>query len=285
MVFHKLQRTESGYTITHKRPFSNTAHAFKHDTIRRVFDFAFDMTFGAKGEHRRHRSGGSLERSMGEVFANTFQGKLAECAACNLFYRIDKSVFPDFSIAGLGVWDSVDLCVNSKKIAVKSTKSFGNLLLLEQHDWDEQGRYIPNKEKKSESYDYFLLIRIQPFCEDLMRMQRWLYADIVDRDDLWEEISKHTWSYDYAGYISHQHFRYLIDNGYVISKGEVLQGGTRFDADNYYVQAGDMPLVDELVNKLQSEVIEKSTSSVEGGHNKSKRKLRWFEVIFRKWFK
>lgn len=144
MEFHKLSLINGSFSITHKKPFPANAPALKQETVRRVFEFAYSMTFGAVGEHRDHRTGGSLQRKNGEIFANTFQGKLAECAACNLFYKLDPSVMPDFTIAKLGVWDSVDVIVNHKKIAVKSTKSFGNLLLLEQHDWDENGDYIPN---------------------------------------------------------------------------------------------------------------------------------------------
>ncbi len=190
---------------------------------------------------------------------------------------------PDFSISKLGVGDSVDVVVNGKKVSVKSTKSFGNLLLLEQHDWDEQGRYIPNQETDVATYDYFLLVRIKPFCEDLMRNRRWLYINEVDRNSLWEELSNYTWTYDYAGYISLEHFRYLIRNRYVIAKGDVLNGGTRIDADNYYVQAGDMPSAEELVLELKAMAREPNKLAELIDERKLRRKLRWFEVLFRKW--
>ena len=285
MEFHRLRKNENGISVTHKKVFSSDAHAFKPETIKTVFNFAYDMTFGDKGEHRNHRTGGSLHRKKGEIFSNTFQGKLAECAACNLFYKIDHSVIPDFSISRLGVWDSVDVVVSGKKIAVKSTKSFGNLLLLEQHDWDEHGRYIPNKETDVATYDYFLLVRIKPFCEDLLRKQRWLYSEEMDRGTLWEEISRYTWTYDYAGYISLEDLKYLIRNRFIIAKGAVLNGGTRIDADNYYVQAGDMPSAEELVSVLQAISIKQESTEESVGENKPKRKLKWFEVLFRKLFK
>ena len=250
MKFHKLLQNGNEMSITHKKPFPSNAHAFKPETIKLVFDFAFDMTFGDVGEHRNHRTGGTIQRKKGEIFANTFQGKLAECAACNLFYKIDSSVMPDFSISKLGVWDSVDVIVNGKKIAVKSTKSFGNLLLLEQHDWDEKGQYIPNQESGSATYDYFLLVRIKPFCEDIMRDNSWLYTNAVNRECLRVEINKNIWTYDYVGYISLQHLQYLIHNDFVIHKNDILNGATRIDANNYYVQAGDMPLVEELLLQL-----------------------------------
>ena len=35
-------------------------------------------------------------------------------------------------------------------ISVKSTKHFGQLLLLEVDDWSDTGKYIPNKDKEIE---------------------------------------------------------------------------------------------------------------------------------------
>lgn len=250
MEFHKLSQKGNEFFVTHKKPFSHDAPKFKQQTIKTVFDFSFDMTFERKGEHRNHRTGGDIERKNGEIFANTFQGKLAECASCNLFYRLDNSVTPDFSVFKLGVWDSVDVIVKKKKIAVKSTKSFGNLLLLEQHDWDDSGRYIPNIESDCATYDYFLLVRINPFCEDIMRRNKWLYTNYVDRDALWREISKYGWMYDYAGYISLAHLKHLMHNKFIIRKGDILNGSTCIDADNYYVQSGDMLPVEELLLEL-----------------------------------
>lgn len=281
MEFHKLLQNGNGMSVTHKKAFPPNANAFKPETIKTVFDFAFDMTFGDKGEHRNHRTGGTIQRKKGEIFANTFQGKLAECAACNLFYKIDSSVMPDFSVSKLGVWDSVDVIVNGKKIAVKSTKSFGNLLLLEQHDWDDNGRYIPNQDSGSATYDYFLLVRIKPFCEDVMRNNLWLYTNTVNRESLWAEVNKNIWTYDYAGYISLDHLRYLINNGFVIRKGDILNGGTRIDADNYYVQAGDMPDVAELLLELHQQPAH-TTSDKEIKEIKHNRIKCWFGFLFKK---
>ena len=105
MEFHRLSRNKNEISITHKKAFDTSAHAFKPETIKKVFDFAFDMTFGNRGAHRNHRTGGTIQRKQGEIFSNTFQGKLAECAVCNLFYKVDRKVFTDFSVSKLGVWD------------------------------------------------------------------------------------------------------------------------------------------------------------------------------------
>lgn len=145
--FERLLVTDEGYFTTKKKPYCVDG-VLKPETISKVFDFAYNMTFGGQGEHRDHRSGGSHERRKGEIFANTFQGKIAECAACNFFHKYDNQTRPDFSVYKLGKWDAVDLSVVDKEISVKSTKSFGQLLLLETKDWDDTARYIPNGEKR-----------------------------------------------------------------------------------------------------------------------------------------
>ena len=48
------------------------------DYVNETLDFAYAMTFGKDGEHRKYRSGGSHTRKNGEVFCDTCQGKLAE---------------------------------------------------------------------------------------------------------------------------------------------------------------------------------------------------------------
>ena len=50
----------------------------KRDYVNETLDFAYAMTFGKDGEHRRYRSGGTHTRKNGEIFCDTFQGKLAE---------------------------------------------------------------------------------------------------------------------------------------------------------------------------------------------------------------
>ncbi len=251
MGFYKLKKTENGFCVIKKKPFADNARNFKKETIEQVFEFAYSMTFAGQGEHRNHRSGGSEIRKNGQIFADAFQGKLAECAVCNLIHKLDPSAMPDFSVATLGIWDSVDVTVNGKKINVKSTKSKGQLLLLETKDWDEQGRYIPNIKSGCAEYDYFLLVRISPFCSDAMAKNKWLYNDEIEKDKLREEIKSYDWSYDFAGYITAEQLRYIIKENFIIKKGVMLNGTTKMDADNYYVQAYDMGDAKDMVAELE----------------------------------
>jgi hypothetical protein len=49
-------------------------------------------------------------------------------------------------------------------ISIKATKHFGQLLLLETKDWNNNGQYIPNLSlEKQSQYDYFILVRTNYF--------------------------------------------------------------------------------------------------------------------------
>ncbi len=231
--------------------FTNTSSYVVHGVIdarelEEVFNFAYDMTFGRAGQHRDHRSGGNLQRKNGEIFANTFQGKLAECAACRLFQNIEPGVAPDFSVYKLGAWDTSDLSVRGKEISVKSTKSFGQLLLLETQDWDCNGVYLPNAEQGNGFYDIILFIRLDPSCEDLLKNIRCLYSQSVDYDEIKSLIFSQRWTYNYAGYITNEDLKYIIRNRYILPQGSFLNGKRRMDASNYYVQSGDLRSVSTL---------------------------------------
>ena len=237
--FEYLRREENNYYTTRKVPY-HADRVFKAETVETVFDFAYQMTFGRAGAHRDHRSGGTHARRNGEIFANTFQGKLAECAVSNFFHRLGYDVAPDFATYDLGTWDSVDLSVGGYEISIKSTKRFGQLLLLETNDWDERGTYIPNKESGSGDYDIIIFVRLDPSCEDILRNARLITQDRADYDSLANMILCQQWSYNCVGYITRDDLRYIIENEYVIPRNAMLNGRVRMDADNYYVQAGDM---------------------------------------------
>lgn len=141
--------------------------------VTNCFNFAYEMSFG-KGEHRAYRSGGTHERTPSEIFMNTFQGKISECALYNYLRKNDiEASQVDFRVEGLGKWDSYDIECGKRLIAVKSTKYYGQLLLLETRDWNKEGKYIPNLETGKEVYDSFVLVRIKPAIEDTIEDSFW----------------------------------------------------------------------------------------------------------------
>lgn len=251
-------RTEGGelkdiYYFTNTKKF-NSLGVFDSQTLEDVFDFAYDMSFGGKGAHRNRRSGGTYQRENREIFVDTYQGKLAEFAIYDYFTKNGISMdLPDLSTYQLGVWDSFDFEINGTKIAVKSTKAFGQLLLLEKKDWNEKGQYIPNLDSGNADYDAFILVRIDPSIAPVMKRNKLYYSDKVERNKLKNVIVTQESSYDIPGVISRKTLIKLIEQNFFIPKGALLGSErTIMDADNYYIQTGDMSDISILVNYLKS---------------------------------
>jgi len=258
MTFNRLNRERTNVKgelrncnfWTSTKDFSPVIN-FDNETMLKVFQFSFDMTFGEKGVHRAHRSGGSHYRKNGELFINTFQGKIAEFGLYNYFLEKGiKSDEPDLATWGEGKWDTTDLVVNGKKLNVKSTKSKGHLLLLETKDWDKEGKYIPNIDIDGGEYDFFILTRIDPDGERIMRDNKLYYSNEVSIDILKNIILNAVWKFDIAGFVTINDLITVIKDGIIIERGSYLNLWTKMDAQNYYVQSGDMKKVDELIRIL-----------------------------------
>lgn len=261
---NKLTFKNDMYTFNNIKQF-NCIRTFKPKSIIKAFNFAFDMSFGGKGEHRDHRSGGNHKRKNGEIFINTFQGKLAEFGIYNEFLKMNfKIPYPDLETYDLGIWDNYDFKVNNKKIAVKSTKPFGQLLLLETKDWSNTGEYIPNINTENSIYDYFILVRVaaesKSFKEDfkplkdgesLMKKHKLLYSNVVNKNILESIILNFNWSYDIPGFITHKDLVSTIKENCILPKGSTLGKNTVMDAENYYIQTGDMTDIDKIFSLLK----------------------------------
>ena len=247
----KMEINGNNYLITHPRNYSTT-DLFSPEIINECFDFAYAMTFGSGGEHRNHRSGGKHRRKNGELFINTFQGKLAEYAIYTILNnnRIECPP-PDTETYALGAWDSTDIEVSGNKINIKSSKFFANLLLLETKDWSTNGQYLPNIGKDGDGvYDFFIFVRIKPDGESLMKRNRLLYTNDTNESDLRGIIVSERWEYDIPGYIDREFLVRVINNRNIIPQGVLLNGRTRMDAENYYVQSGDMSNIEGLIEIL-----------------------------------
>lgn len=251
MNMRKLDVSGNVYSVNSRRRFCPIS--VEKAMIQQVVDFAYEMCFGA-GHHRDHRTGGMLQRKAGELFCNTFQGKLAE--VCLRKYLIDNAIScpkPDFNIYGEGLWDDADLTAGGKSISVKSAAYFSNLLLLESHDYDSQGNYLPNLDSGDTScYDIIVLIRISPDIKSIFRNNRLLFCNSIDKSLIESLVYAHVWSFDIAGWISHSDFCDVIADGDIIPRGALLNGKTPMDADNYYVQAGDLRAISSLLALLRA---------------------------------
>lgn len=254
----RLLERNQGYYSVNKRVSYNKIKDFPDRILDKCFKFAYDMTYGELGQHRSYRSGGMARRSNGQIFINTFQGKLAEYGIWNEFRNRNLYVKnPDLREYKLGKWDDFDINYENYNIAVKSTKYYGNLLMLEKKDWDDKGIYIPNKSKGTGYYDFFILIRIGPDGEDIMRKERILYSKYAQREKLANMILNRNinWSYDIPGFITHKDLCKVINEKYIIEQGAILNERTPIDANNYYVQAGCMRNINELFDYVTTEKI------------------------------
>ena len=220
------------------RPFTN------ENDVGDTFEFAWSMTFGADGAHRDHRSGGTSRRKNGEIFANTYQGKLAEFAIANEFSGVEGVQRPDLSVYGLGKWDSFDIYLNSLHIGVKWTKKYGNLLLLETNDWSVDANYSNNSQ--SQSPDFLCLIRLNPDVDLILKQRGLLYSDTCDKLILKKLVTEQKFTYDCCGFISRSKLKSVIRNQLILPRHAMLNGRTRMDAANYYVQAGDLTPFDQI---------------------------------------
>lgn len=251
---HSTENGNQNYYLDDPKPFLESPIS-QHD-VRKAFDFAFEMCFGA-GHHRDRRTGGQYDRKGGEKFSNTFQGKLAEIYSYNFFkkegFEIDE---PDFEIYGKGKWDDTDLIVKGKKINIKSMAHFSNLLLLETKDWNDRGEYIPNLNVGTTSkYDYFIVVRLNPDIKSILRDKKVYYSDSFNKSDLEEIVLKESFNADIPGYITHSDLLTIIADKHILPQNAMLNGKTKMDAENYYVQCKSMKKNNDLVAELKSIIL------------------------------
>ena len=243
----------NNYNVNNKRIFAGTQ--ISKEALRIVIDFAYEMCFGT-GHHRDCRTGGQYGRKGGEKFCNTFQGKLAEIVLHNFFKSEGLDVKePDFGIYKEGIWDDSDLEIQGKKINVKSAASQSNLLLLETKDWNAQAQYIPNlllNKAVTVSYDYFVLVRIQPDIKKLFKAERLFLNNEIDRKTIDDMLLANDWYFDIAGYCTNADVITTIANGNVLPQNAMLNQYTKMDAGNYYIQSGDMRCIKDLVLELKA---------------------------------
>ena len=141
----KLTKYDTIYFINSKVLFH--PQPIQSSILSTSFEFAYNMAFG-EGHHRNHRTGGTEQRSALDIFKNTLQGKIAEGIAFKVLASHGIKCEPvDYSIHGEGVWDDSDLEYKGKRISVKSSAYFSNLLLLETNDWNLDGMWYGTKRK------------------------------------------------------------------------------------------------------------------------------------------
>lgn len=237
------------YSFSNIKPFHSMG-VINDEYRKESFRFAYRMSFSDEGYHRNYRSGGSHRRKKVEVFCNTFIGKLGEFAVYQYLTKNGnfKFPYPDLTVMGKGLWDSYDFTFYERKIGVKTTKPIGNLLLLERKDWNEYGQYIPDLKKGGGEYTDFIFVRVDIDIESNLRRKRLFYSDFIDTGVLKFEYENASYQFDLL-YVPIGLIRFAIQQGAIIEKGSYLNK-TLIDADNYYIQSGDMLDIKYLIHEL-----------------------------------
>lgn len=253
--FYKLKREKENNAYIVLDDYRKQFHPIVEldDDLDRCIEFAYNMTFGGKGVHRDHRTGGVIHRSNVERFQNAFQGKIAECGLYTVLSRNHLAVGElDFATYGRGEWDDCDITVGNARISVKSAAHFSQLLLLERRDWDENGLYIPDNQTEENGYDYFVLCRVKPNVKDLFRDANIKDDDISSIEDVTKIIksTNRKWQMDIPGYITREDLKSLINERFILPQGVLLNGRMRMDAENYYCRAFDMRWLNHLIQEL-----------------------------------
>ena len=58
-------------------------------------------------------------------------------------------------------------------------------------------------------------------------------------------LKNYKWSYNFVGFITKSDLKEIIRQQQIIDKGTFLNGRTKMDAQNYYIQAGDLRSMEE----------------------------------------
>lgn len=238
--------------INSKVPF-NSIEKINEKVVKEVFEFAYQMAYEKK--HKENRSEGKETRAPNQIFVNAFSGKISEFAVFNLFQENGVKAFrPDLNVYERGKWDTTDLTVitSEKKekleATIKSTKSIGNLLLLETKDWDFNGNYkYSNKE-----YSFFIFVILETDLESKLKKDQKLYSDLLSKPELKKYI-KDKYNYDIPGFLLKNDIKEIISKKQIIHQNTRVnsKNGRKMDVSNYYVQSGNMRNISVLLELLK----------------------------------
>ena len=239
---HQMDRSSGDPCITAKRQFLPNI-SLKKSEVKKSLNFAWEMTWGQLGEHRPNRSGGSQYRSNAMRFKDVVEGKCGEFAVRK--FLVEKGHKPsevDVADYSRGVWDDVDRTLNGKAINVKTMKHFSNLLLLEQKDYSKDGNYLGHTDS-SKKYDIFFCARMRSSIQEYFRSEGLngrSFSSFMEFESHFKALSRMNWELDLPGFAPLDLLKQAIQDKHIIARGEYLNGRTRMDATNIYIQSGDL---------------------------------------------
>lgn len=84
-----------------------------------------------------------------------------------------------------------------------------------------------------------------------MKDNKLFYNDEITRERLETLIGNRSWKFDVPGFVTHSDVKYIIKNEFILPQNSMLNGKTQMDAENYYIQSGDMKDPLKLVRLLK----------------------------------
>ena len=84
----------------------------------------------------------------------------------------------------------------------------------------------------------------------MMSSNRLLYSNDINKEQLYSLIKSEKWEYDVPGYITNEDLKSIISNDFILPQKSLLNAKIPMDAENYYIQSGDMRDFQQLVSSL-----------------------------------
>lgn len=231
-------------------------------------DGGWNMPERIDGNHR--------PRLLGEIFYNKFVGCMGEIALYKYIKeKIDDTIQEPNLTERRGYLnpDQRDLNWNNADISIKTTLSTHNMLLLQQHQYNDQGEYVPNVNHNflPRYFNYHVLCRLRAQDDTQTNIllsalnRRSDVADETTREHLKDIIINNAWLVDIPGYISHEQFANEVIQGEQIAYAD-NEGGRKYcfgrsdynnqnlvDVNNYYVQSGDLTPINKIKEITRTE--------------------------------
>lgn len=236
--FTRLKENQGVFSVNTKKTYKQKMDVteYANDCV----EWAYNNVWG---EGHLKSSG----RDKAATFKNALTGKFGEFGLYRHFTNLGYTLpSPDLTIMPKGVWDDGDLFWEGKKISVKTTASWKDLLLLKKEEWNDGGGYLFGMNGIDYSYKAFFLCRINPDIESL------LISIQGDEDPGIKLINSHLeqikFTMDFPGFINIEDFKRIIQTDMCIpAKGKI--GKKEFDSALYYCQTGDLRDIDIIKKK------------------------------------
>lgn len=126
------------------------------------------------------------------------------------------------------------------------------MLLLEKGDWNADGCYIPNLWSDGGKYDYHILVRLKgnKDLEKILKMQCKFYSTLT-KEEIKALTDNYTVQFDLPGVATCDMLKQTILDNQVVHQNEYIGQSTKLQADNYYIQSGDLLPIEHFIKAIK----------------------------------